>query len=126
MAWKEGDAPKTDSRFPRNVYEKHLRIISPTETNKCLGFRKNWTRADDSDIDTQEGRHRRRNAAGNAFAVPVITRILIALCTCLETPTASAMNLWLDPRLPTPFYPDVLDDIFPEATELAHWTRLRS
>ena len=105
--------------FSRNVYEKDLRIISPTEIERCLGFPKDWTRADDSDIDTQVGRNRRRNAVGNAFAVPVITRILIAICACLETPKASAMNLWLDPSLPTPFYPDVLDDIFPEATKLA-------
>ena len=56
---------------------------------------------------------------GNAFAVPVIYRILMALCDCLEAPKASAMGLWVDPTLPTPYYPDVLDDSFPVAMGLA-------
>ena len=51
--------------------------------------------------------------------MPVITRILLALCACLELPKASAMSLWLDPAMPSPFYPDVLDDLFPSALELA-------
>ena len=119
MAWKMDDSPDTTQRFSRNVYDKDIRIISPTETEKCLGFPESWTRADDDDIDTQAGRNRRRNAVGNAFAVPVITRILLALCACLELPKASAMSLWLDPALPSPFYPDVLDDLFPSALALA-------
>ena len=56
---------------------------------------------------------------GNAFEVLVITRILMALCICVEAPKASAMRLWLDPNLPTPYYPDVLDDMFPIAIKLA-------
>ena len=29
------------------------------------------------------------------------------------------MSLWRDPALPAPFYPDVLDDLFPAAMQLA-------
>ena len=101
------------------MYDTYLRIISPTETERCLGFLENWTRSDDADIDTKTGQNRRRNAMGNAFAVPVIARILMALGICLEAPTATAMKLWLDLSLPTRYYPDVLDDIFPVAMELA-------
>ena len=119
MAWKSDDSTQTNPRFPRNVYDKEIRILSATETEKCLGFPSDWTRSEDSDIDTHSGCNRRRNAVGNAFAVPVIARILIALCTCLEAPRVSAMSLWLDPTLPVPYYPDVLDDLFPKALELA-------
>ena len=119
MAWKLSEQSETNSRFPRNAYDKDIRIISPTEIEKCLGFPENWTRSEDSDIDTQSGRNRRRNAVGNAFEVPVIARIFIALCACLEAPKTSAFSMWLDPALPAPYYPDVLDDVFPTALELA-------
>ena len=38
MAWKSNESSETNPRFPRNVYDKDIRIISPTETEKCLGF----------------------------------------------------------------------------------------
>ena len=56
---------------------------------------------------------------GNAFAVPVITRLLVALSLCLEPAAASPTALWLDPSLPLPMYPDILDDLFTPALELA-------
>ena len=33
---------------------------------------------------------------------------------------ASPIALWLDPGLPLPMYPDILDDLFTPALELAH------
>ena len=108
MAWRnetEISSTTEASRFPRNIYDTDLRIISPTETERCLGFPDNWTRSDEADIDTRARQNRRRNAVVNAFAVPVITRILVALCVCLEAPKAPAMSLWLDPSLPAPYYP---------------------
>ena len=58
MAWEMDDPPDTTQRFLRNVYDRDIRIISPTETEKCVGFQENWTCADDDDIDTQAGRNR--------------------------------------------------------------------
>ena len=113
MAWKKDAGTDTP-------LEEDIRIISPTEAEKCLGVPKDWPRSDDADIDTRASKNRRRNAIGNAFAVPVITRILLALCMCLETPKASAMIMWQDPCLTAPFYLDVLDDIIPQAMVFAH------
>ena len=54
-----------------------MRVISPTESERFLGFEPGWTNPGDKaspGIGVQ-----RRNAIGNAFAVPVITRLVVAL-----------------------------------------------
>ena len=52
-----------------------MRVISPTEAERLLGFFfTNRTNVEEPDIHTREGKNRRKNAVGNAFAVPVITR----------------------------------------------------
>ena len=41
MACKLNEQSETNSRFPRNVYDKDIRIISLTEIEKCLGCPEN-------------------------------------------------------------------------------------
>ena len=60
------------------------RVISATEAERLLGFPTDWTHVEELDSDTRTRQNRRKNAVGNAFAVPVITRLLMALCLCFE------------------------------------------
>ena len=54
------------------------RVRSSTEVERLLGFPIGWTETPDVDFMTREGEHRRNTAVGNAFAVPVIARMLTA------------------------------------------------
>ena len=100
------------------------RHISPTEAERLLCFPYDWTRPSDSGIlgdrlDSQHVANLRRNAVGNAFAVPVIRRILMGLCVAVQSKTVTGTGLWQDRSLAAPFHPDVLDDILPQAQCLA-------
>ena len=69
-----------------NPKTKEHRVVSPTECERLLGFPASWTHpgeGHDEDKET-ETNMRRRNAVGNAFAVPVVTRILMALSMVLS------------------------------------------
>ena len=55
-------------------------VISPTKAERLLGFPTDWTHVVELVIGTRTGQNRRTIAVGNAFAVPAITRLLMALC----------------------------------------------
>ena len=95
---------------------QNMWVISPTEAERLLGFPTNWTNVEEPDIHTREGKNRRKNAVGNAFAVPVITRLLIALCLCFDQAKASHTALWECQSLPAPLHPDILDDLLAQRT----------
>ena len=99
--------------------EKDIRVISPTEAERLLGLPDDWTYLESTDADTRAGHNRRNNSVGNAFAAPAITRLLVALSLCLQPAASLPSSLCLDPLLPLPIYPDVLDDLFTPALELA-------
>ena len=61
--------------------------------------------------EDEETPYRRRNAIGNAFAVPVTARLLYALALSLTVTTSDAFPLWGDKDLPAPYHHDCLDDL---------------
>ena len=63
--------------------------------------------------------YQRRNAVGNAFAVPVITRLLVALASVLSSQASSACPLSADQSPAAPYRHDVLDDNILEAAPIA-------
>ena len=63
--------------------------------------------------------NRRRNAVGNAFAVPVVRRILQALVIAHWSKGSQGMEMWADTQLAAPYHPDILDDILPHAQSIA-------
>ena len=71
------------------------------------------------DIGTRNGQNRRTNRVGNAFAVPVITRLLMALCLFFDLVKASNTSLWECQSLPAPLHPDILDDLLEPAQAFA-------
>ena len=96
LAWKDGGSKS--------------RVISPTECERCLGFPVHHTDPEDDDED-KDTPYKRRNALGNAFAVPVISRLLYALTLSLTVTTSAAFPLWGDRTLPAPYRHDCLDDL---------------
>ena len=108
------------------------RHVSPTETERLLGFPENWTEPGPeytTEANSRDTQNQRRNAVGNAFAVPVIRRILTGLCVALQTRQATSVTSrpgpsnmisnWSNNSLAAPFHPDVLDDLWPQFGELA-------
>ena len=101
------------------------RIVSPRETESLLGFPPDWTDMPDEEwhaLDMSSGSSfeaemKRRNAVGNAIAVPVLMRLIMA-CV-VSAATASASNLWDDPSLQRPYHIDVAWDVFAEAGSIA-------
>ena len=63
--------------------------------------------------------NQRRNAVGNAFAVPVVRRILQALVVAHWSTSFQGMGMWQDIELAAPYHPDILDDILPQAQRIA-------
>ena len=61
----------------------------------------------------------RKNAVGNAFAVPVIARLLSALVAVVSFPGGGAFPAYSSPNLMAPYVHDALDDILPEAACIA-------
>jgi site-specific DNA-cytosine methylase len=104
---------------PATAETENLRVISPTEAERLLGFPTDWTRMAEPDNDTRQGQNKRKNAVGNAFAVPVITRLLMALCMCFDPVKASSTSLWECQSLPAPLHADTLDDLLEPAYALA-------
>ena len=95
------------------------RHVSPTECARLLGFPAGWT-ALKEDPQTAQTKMKRRNAVGNAFAVPVISRLFIALIMALKIPSSSAFPIWSGMNRTQPYIHDVLDDILPKAQELSN------
>ena len=87
-------AHRGDALEANTPQEKDIRVISPTEAERLLGFPDDWTFLESTDAHIRAGHNRRKNAVGNAFAAPVITRLLVALSLCLELATASPTALW--------------------------------
>ena len=106
-----------------------LRHVSPTETERLLGFPTDWTKptpasmdeykAEKASTDEHTVANRRRNAVGNAFAVPVVRRILQALVVAHWSKGSKGMEMWADTQLAAPYHPDILDDILPRAQSIA-------
>ena len=110
--------------------KEEQRIISPTEAERLLAPPDNWTRPDGKDLDSQKIHSQMRNAVGNAVAVPVVRRILQALCLAVAAGTvaghsspwlgpSSVTAMWHDNALAAPWHPDVLDDLMPKCETLA-------
>ena len=58
-------------------------------------------------------------SAADAFAVSVLTRLLVAVSLCLTTPTEGVFPQWFSSGLAAPYRHDVLDDIFFDASLIA-------
>ena len=86
-----------------------MRVISPTECERLLGFEPGWTHPGGK-ASLGLG-YQRRNTIGNAFAVPVITRLLMALTLVVRGEGISAFPMWADRQLAAPYRHDVLDDV---------------
>ncbi len=64
----------------------------------------------------------RRNAVGNAIAVPILSRLILAMLMALRmVPVAGELKFpqWSDPQLPCPYFHDVADDLLVEAEAIA-------
>ena len=105
MAWKSDDSLQ-------------CRHASPTECERLLGFPAGWTALRESP-ETEKTKMERWNAVGIAFAVPVISRLFIALIMPLKIPSSSVFPLWSGMNMTQPYMHDVLDDILPRAQELS-------
>ena len=84
-----------------------MRVVSPTECTNP------------GEKASPSTGYQRRNAIGNAFAVPVITRLLLALSMVVRGEGLSAFPTWADRSLAAPYRHDMLDDLFAEASFLA-------
>ena len=110
-----------DRNMTQEIDGPGMRVISPTECERLLGFEPGWTHPGGK--ATPGLGYQRRNAVGNAFAVPVITRLLLALTMAVQGESTSAFPMWADRRLAAPYRHDVLDDIFTEASFIAECYR---
>ena len=99
------------------IHGPGMRVISPTECERLLGFEPGWTHPGDK-ASPGVG-YQRRNALGNAFAVPVITRLLLALTMVVRGAGSRAFPMWADRNLAAPYRHDVIDDIFTEPSFVA-------
>ena len=95
--------------------QSESRTISPSECERLLGFPVSWTNPGSTD-SSEDTPYQRRNAIGNAFSVPVTTRLLFALALSLSVPEAGAFPQWSDPNLAAPYHHDCLDDILPQVS----------
>ena len=115
--WTTGLIVYEERNIAHEVDGPGMRVISPTECERLLGFHPGWTNP--SDKASPGVGYQRRNAIGNAFAVPVITRLLVALTMVVRGEGTSAFPMWADRQLAAPYRHDVLDDIFTEASLIA-------
>ena len=90
MAWKSDNSLQ-------------CRHVSPTECERLPVFPAGWTAVKESP-ETDETKYKRRNALGNAFAVPVISRLFIAMIMALKIPSSSAFPLWVNISKISPTY----------------------
>ncbi len=105
------------------------RILSPEEMERAIGFPTGWTIPSDSFIDDppdgippRPTHILRRNAVGNAIAVPILSRLILAMLMALKlVPAAGTPKFpqWADPSLPCPYFHEVADDLLVEAESLA-------
>ena len=113
----EQDQWSTGIRFYEDVHRacavdgSQSRTISPTECERLLGFPEGWS-APEEDVN-EDTPHQRRNSVGNAFAVPVIARLLTSLILMLCIKPTGSLALWRDDNLACPYRHDVLDDLLP-------------
>ncbi len=94
-----------------------------------MGFPAGWTIPSDSfaddppdSIPPRPTHILRRNAVGNAIAVPVLSRLILAMLMALKlVPAVGTPKFpqWADPSLPCPYFRDVADDLLVEAESLA-------
>ena len=95
-----------------------MRVISPTECERLLGFEPGWTHV--GGTASPGLGFQRRNAVGNVFAVQVITRLIMGLALVVKGEATSAFPMWADRQLAAPYRHDVLDDVFTEAAFIAN------
>ena len=94
-----------------------------------MGFPVGWTNpATDfvdeppHDIQARPTHILRRNAVGNAIAVPILSRLILAMLMALRmVPVTGEPKFpqWSDPQLPCPYFHDVADDLLEAAESLA-------
>ena len=79
-----------------NPTSRESRVVSPTECERLLGVPASWTHPGEEDDEDKEWMTdmRRRNAIGNAFAVPVVTRLLLALSLVHQAAGTSSFPPW--------------------------------
>ena len=125
--WKE-DHWATGIRFYEDVNmawsktaEGISRPASPTECERMLGFPPKWTEPAGPipGYVPHRMQYTRKNAVGNAFAVPVIARLLSALVAVVSVPGGGAFPAYSSSNLMAPYVHDALDDILPEAACIA-------
>ena len=96
------------------------RHVSATEPRNSSVSQRTWTALNKSaPAEDHESNNKRRNAVGNAFAVPVIRRLRSALCVALQGSPTEAMTLWCNQTLAAPFHADVLDDTLQPIAHIA-------
>ena len=76
-SWATGLTWYEDTHLAHEIDGPGKRVVSPTECERLLGFEPGWTHPGGKPSPGLG--YQRRNAIGNAFAVPVITRLLLAL-----------------------------------------------
>ena len=93
IRWKE-DGWATSLTWYEDTHMAHetngtrIRVISPTECERLLGFEPNWTHPGGK--PTSALGYQRKNAIGNASAVPVIACLLLALTMTVHGEGTSA------------------------------------
>ena len=75
--WATGLIMYEERNMAHEVDGPGMRVISPTECERLLGFEPGWTHPGGKASSGLV--YQRRNADGNAFAVPVITRLIMAV-----------------------------------------------
>ena len=115
--WATGLIIYEERNMAHELDGTRMRVVSPTECERLLGFEPGWTNPG-AKASPGTG-YQRRNAIGNAFAVPVVTRLLLALTMVVRGEGLRAFPFWADRNLAAPYRHDVLDDIFTEASFLA-------
>ena len=115
--WATGLVIYEERNMAHSLDGANMRVVSPTECERLLGFQPGWTNPGEK--SSPGIGYQRRNAIGNAFAVPVVTRLLLALSLVVQGEGLSAFPAWANQDLAAPYRHDVLDDIFAEASFLA-------
>ncbi len=84
------------------------RVVSPIETERLLDFPTDWTKPANS-CNSKDEQNSRKNSVGNAFAVPVIHRILLSLALAIQGIGANGMDMWADTDRAAPYHSDSWD-----------------
>jgi len=112
MLWPRGGGAGTEPR-----------MISASEAEQCLGFPRDCTDLPEAawqrlGAKTEfERQVKRKHAVGNAIAVPVLRRLIVA--AVLSVSAGGSPSLWWDSSLPQPWRHDIASDVFEKAAGLA-------